>query len=54
MLYQKKLFIITLIKSIFLFLPFLCFADAKENMTLTSHQILKEFPISKISKKRSK
>ena len=54
MLYQKKLFIITLIKSIFLFLPFLSFADAKENMTLTSHQILKEFPISKISKKRSK
>jgi hypothetical protein len=54
MLYQKKLFIITLIKSIFLFLPFLCFADAKENMTLTSHQILKEFPISKISKRRSK
>ena len=51
MLYQKKLFIITLIKSIFLFLPFLSFADAKENMTLTSHQILKEFPISKISKK---
>ena len=47
MLYQKKLFIITLIKSIFLFLPFLSFADAKENMTLTSHQIIKEFRLVK-------
>ena len=53
-MYQKNLFIFTLIKSIYLFLPFLSFADAKENMTLTSHQILKEFPVSKISKKRSK